>query len=157
MDPKFLEFWGNFLLHAAKGQRQLDELNQWMKQGLKGFEDLTSMFRKHYGLDGLAEDHPDFLADWNKASENFRKSFREAMGLMNVVSLEEHLKLVKKYEDLKEKSQEQEETVRHLRMLLNERAADQNNMADKFQDLIKKQTDEFQNFMRLFGPFPKKE
>ena len=145
------------MLHAAKGQRRLDELNQWMQQGLKGFEDLTSMFRKVYGLDGLEEDHPDFLTAWSKASENFQKSFREALGLMNVVSKEEYLTLVKKYEDLKQKSQEQEETIRHLRMLLGEKSADQEDMAHKFQELIKKQTDEFQNLMRLFGPVTKGE
>jgi hypothetical protein len=46
MDSQFLEFWGNYLLAAAKGQKQLEDLNQWIRQGFSGFEELTAMLKK---------------------------------------------------------------------------------------------------------------
>ena len=55
MDRQFLEFWGNFLLSAAKSQKQLEDMTEWMKGGLKGFEELTSLFRKIYGLGRLSK------------------------------------------------------------------------------------------------------
>ena len=60
MDKNFLEFWGNFFINAAKGQQQLEDMGQWMSQGFKGFEELTAMFRKCYGLDQLSPDAPDY-------------------------------------------------------------------------------------------------
>ena len=103
MDRNFLEFWGNFLTNAAKGQKQIEELTQWINQDLKGFEDLTAMFRKSYGFDNLNEDSPDYLKAWKNASEDFQKSLKDYLGLMGVVSRDEHLTLVRKYEELKEK------------------------------------------------------
>ena len=50
MDKQFLEFWGNFMLNAAKSQKQLEDMAEWMKGGFTGFQDLTSMFEKVYGL-----------------------------------------------------------------------------------------------------------
>jgi hypothetical protein len=35
MDRQFLEFWGNFMLNAAKSQKQLEDLTAWMKGGHK--------------------------------------------------------------------------------------------------------------------------
>ena len=51
MDRQFLEFWGNYLLAAAKGQKQLEDMNQWLNQGFSGYEELTAMFKKFYGLE----------------------------------------------------------------------------------------------------------
>jgi len=59
MDRQFLEFWGNFLLNAANGQKQLEDMTHWMKKGFSGFDELTDMFQRFYGLDGLPPDSPD--------------------------------------------------------------------------------------------------
>jgi hypothetical protein len=151
MDRHFLEFWGNFFIHAAKGHKQMEELTQWIHQGMKGFEDLAAMFRKFYGLEGMPEDSPDYLKAWRKASENIRKSFDEYLGLMGAVPRNEHLTLVKKYEDLKEKVAEQGETIKHLQMLLDAKGMDQGETVKGFQDLLKKQTEDFHALMEGFG------
>jgi len=121
MDRHFLEFWGNFLINAAKGQKQLEDISKWMQQGFEGFDELTGMFKKFYGLEHMEKNTPAYMETWKKASENFQKSFKDYLRLMGVVSKDEHLTLVKKYEELKEKVAAQEETINNLRMLLEEK------------------------------------
>ncbi|HAO20690.1 MAG: hypothetical protein BWK80_39345 [Desulfobacteraceae bacterium IS3] len=150
MDKNFLEFWGNFMLNAAKGQQQVENINRWMKGGSgDGFQELTSMFKKAYGLDS-SEKSPEYAGFWKKASEDFFNSFKESMGLMGMVSKEEHLNLVRKYETLKEKAENQDETIRHLRMLLGEKDIEQKEISGKFQELAKSQTDQFQELVKNF-------
>jgi hypothetical protein len=151
VDRHFLEFWGNFLINAAKGQKQLDDMAKWMTQGLKGFEDLTAMFRKFYGLDRLSESAPGYLKTWEKAARDFQESFHDYLNLFGVVPRQEHLKLVKEYEALKEKVVTQEETIKYLRMLLEEKGTDLRQIVRGYQDLIKKQTDQFQKLMEGLG------
>ncbi len=70
---------------------------------------------------------------------------------MGVVPKDEHLTLIKKYEALKEKVAAQEETIKHLRMLLEEKGTGQGDMIRGFQDLVKKQTEQFQELMKDFS------
>jgi len=151
MDKNFLEFWGNFLINAAKGQKQLEDMAKWMGQGFKGFEDLSAMFRKFYGLERLDKDSLDYMNMWEKAQEAFQNSFKDYVRLLGVVPDEEYLALVKKYEELKEKVAAQEETIKHLRMLLGEKLIDPGEVVSGFQELMKKQSDQFQQLMGSIG------
>jgi hypothetical protein len=151
VDRHFLELWGNLLINAAKGQKQTEELTQWMNQGLKGFEGLNAVFRKSYGLSNENEESPDAIRAWKGAADNFQESLKDFLNLMDVVRKDEHLKLVGKYEDLKKKAADQEETIKHLRMLLDEKGIAQGEVHRGFQDLIKKQTDQFQDLMKGSG------
>jgi hypothetical protein len=158
MDRNFLEFWGNLFINAAKQQKQLEDLAKWMQQGFKGFDDLTAMFNKFYGLEPLKKDTPAYKESWEAASENFLNSFKNYLDLMGMVPKNEHLELVKKYEELKEKVADQEETISHLRMLLEQRKAEsQDELVQGFQDLIDKQSKQFQQTMETFGSLFKKE
>jgi len=160
VDKHFLEFWGNFLINTAKEQKRMENLSKWMQQGFKfkGFDDLTEMFRKFYGLEHMEKDTPAYMESWEKASENFLESFKDYLELMGMVPKDEHLALVKKYEQLKEKVAGQEETIKSLRLLLEEkRAESQREVVKGFQDLIEKQSQQFQETMETFGSFFKKE
>ena len=158
MNRQFLEFWGNFLVEVAKGQKQLEDFTKWTSQGLKGFEDLTALFRKAYGLENLQKDSPDYLNMWKNAEEDFWKSYRESMSWFGIVPREEHLELVKKYEDLKKKCEAQEETIKHLRMLLEAQSGvDYKEMTKGFQELAQKQSDQFQKMMETFHDMFKKD
>jgi hypothetical protein len=129
-----------------------------MQQGFKGSDELTAMFTRFYGLEHMGKDSPDYMEAWKKASEDFQKSFKDYLHLMGVVPQEEHLTLVKKYEELKEKVASQEETIKHLRMLLGEKKAGAQGDVDKgFQEIIEKQSKEFQETMETFGRFFKKD
>jgi hypothetical protein len=152
MDRQFMEFWGNFLLSAAKSQKQLEDMAEWMKSGFTGFEELSTLFRKVYGLEKIEEENPDYSKMWTGAQENFSKSFEDYLALFGVVPREEHLKLVKKYEELKEKVASQEETIKHLRMLLSEAKKEEYpDISGQFEKLAKKQGEQFQKLMDSFG------
>lgn len=158
MDKQFLEFWGNFLINAAKEQKRIEDLSEWMQQGFKGFDELTAMFSKFYGLDQKEKDTPADMETWKKASENFLQSFNDVIGLMGMVPNDKHLSLIKKYEELKEKVAAQEEKINHLRLLLEEKETEsQKELVQGFQDLIEKQSKQFQETMETFGSFFKKE
>ena len=157
MDKQFLEFWGKSLLNAAKGQEQFEEMTAWVQQGFKGFEEMTTLFLKIYGLDNAAKGSPDYFTAWKKAEEEFRQSFNDYMSMLGFVAKNEHLELVRKYEDLKEKFASQEETVRHLRMLLSEsQLKDQGELAKQFEDLIKNQNNQFKTLVDKFSKAFKK-
>jgi len=158
MDRHFLEFWGNFLINVAKGQKQMEDMSKWMQQGFEGFDELTGMFKKFYGLEHMEKDTPTYMETWKQASENFQKSFKDYLRLMGVVPKDEHLTLVKKYEELKEKVADQEETIKHLRMLLEEKKVEtQGELVQGFQEIIEKQSEQFQETMETLRKFFKKD
>jgi hypothetical protein len=147
MDRHFLEFWGKYLTDAAKGQKQLEDMAAWMGQGLRGFEYLATLFRKSYGLERFPEDSPEYVKTWKKAEQDFRRSFKDYLSFFGVVLREEHLALVKQYEELKETAAAQEETIKHLRLLLSQKMVDQGEAFKGFQDVAKEQAAQFQELM----------
>jgi hypothetical protein len=160
MDEKFLEFWGNLLINAARSKKQTDDFFSWMKSGggaeapkttLPGTEEMAAAFRRFYGLDKVPEKGEDYNRLYRQSLEDFHKSFKDYLGLMGIVPREEHLALVKKYETLKERCAEQEETIRHLKMLLAANKNGRNGLSDQFQDLVKNQSELFQQMMSDFG------
>jgi hypothetical protein len=157
MDRQFMEFWGNFLLNAAKSQKQLEDMTQWMKGGFSGFEELSSLFQKIYGLEKIEKESPDYMKMWAGAQENFTKSFQDYLALLGVVPHDEHLALVKKYEALKEKVASLEETIKHLRMLFAEGKKEEfQEVSGRFEELAKKQGEQFQKLMENFARSVKK-
>lgn len=151
MDRHFLEFWGNFLLNAAKGQKHLEDLTKWLNQGFFNFQELTTLFQKAYGLDQLEQGSPDYLQAWKKAEEEFRKSLRDYLKLLEVVPRSEYLALAGKHEELEKKVAQQEETIKHLKMLLKGKGMGFDAAALEFQELIKSQGDQFQEVLKGLG------
>ena len=151
MNRHFLEFWGKALLQAAKSQKQLEDLAKWVPRGFLGLQDYTQLFKTSYGLAEMEEDNPDFLAVWKKAETDFRDSFREYLCLMGGVPREEYAALVRKYEALQEKLTEQAETIKQLRRLTEEKGLGLEATTLEFQQLIKKQGEQFQQFLQGLG------
>jgi hypothetical protein len=72
--------------------------------------------------------------------------------MLGFVAKNEHVELVGKYEELKEKFDSQEETIRHLRLLLSEsKLKDQGELAKQFDDLIRTQNNQFQSLVDKFS------
>jgi hypothetical protein len=147
MDRHFLEFWGKYLTNAAEGQKQLEDMATWMGQGLRGFEYLTTLFQKTYGLDRLPEDSPEYMKTWKKAEQDFRRSFKDYLSFFGVVLREDHQALARQYEELKQTVAAQEETITHLRLLLSQKIMDQGDAFNGFQDVAKEQAAQFQELM----------
>ena len=147
MDSKFLEFWGNYLLAAARGQKQLEDLNQWIDQGFKGFEDLTAMFNKFYGITPSRKKDDETTRAWQSAAADFRNSFDAYIELMGLVSKDKYQALEEKFDALQKKAAEQEESIQILRKLLAEDGTYQGETIKAFQDLMNKQADAFETLM----------
>ena len=149
MDSRFLEFWGNFLLSAARGQKQMEDMARWMNQGFKaaGFEDLAAMFTRAYGLAGPDPEKVPDADFWQAAGQQFRSSFEEYMKLMGMVPREEHRRLEKKYEALKKECDAHKETISHLRELLGAGKAGQDEVISAFQAIIEKQSSQFRDLV----------
>lgn len=156
MDPKFLEFWGELLLGAAKGQRQLKETADWMDQGLSPFGDMGTLFRRAYGLEAVPEKSPDFPQRWEKASEAFRSSMKEYCSLLGVVPLKEYTDLLSRYEETERKVAEREERIRHLEALLAAKSLGREPLQGDLQKLLSLQTEQFTELMRNLGLNSKK-
>jgi len=159
MDEKFLEFWGNLLLNAARSKKQTDHMFRWMRNGFPNldesssdkqvpdFQELTGMFRKLYGLDGISPYNNEYKNLSGKALKDFQKSFTDYIALMGIVSKEEHLSLVEKYEKLKVKCAEQEETIKHLKMLFNAKGTSHAEFSSHFENMVKSQGELFRKMM----------
>ncbi len=148
IDPNFLEFWGNYLIAVARGQKQIEDLTRWIRQGFQGLDDLSATFKKCYGLEQLQPDSAGFGQAWKKATVDFRKSFEETFGLFGWIPEEQYRGLEQENQKLRQKISQQDHTIRHLRMLLGEKGLDQTKTLEVFQELIKKQGDEFQKLMK---------
>jgi tetratricopeptide (TPR) repeat protein len=151
MDRHFLEFWGHALLNTARGQKQLEELAKWLPRGFFNFQDFTTLFQKAYGLDQVEQDSPDYLKIWEQAEKTFLDSFHEYLNLLGAVPREEYAALAERYEKLKEKVVQQEDTIQHLKKLLEEKGMGFAVANLEFQELIKKQGDQFQELLKDFG------
>jgi len=151
MNRHFLELWGKAFLEAAKSQKQMEDMARWFQQGFWGLPEYSQLFKAAYGLDKTAEDSPEYFTLWQKAEENFRESFKDFLKLMDLVPREEYDALARRCEDLEAKIAEQEETLRYLRLLAEEKGMGLEATTMEFQKLIKKQGEQFQEFIKGMG------
>ncbi len=157
MNRHFLEFWGRALLQAAQGQKQMEELANWWQRGLFSFQDFLELFKKVYGLEEVQEDNPDYSSLWQQAEKNFQDSYREYLNIWGVVPREEYNALAQECEELKAKVAEQEETIKLLRHLLEEKGLGLAATSLEFQKLVEKQGEQFQKFLQGLGEAMKSE
>ncbi len=151
MNKEFLEFFGNFLVDVARGQKQVEQIWKWISSDFKGFEDLNREFKKFYGLDKLSESDPEYRSMWEKSISDFRKAFKEYLELFDVVPKEKYEKVVKECEKLKEKVKQQDERISQLETLLRGKGIEYGNFATEFQKLMEKQTREFRKVLEAFA------
>jgi len=160
MNRQFMEFWGNLFINTAKNQKQLEDMSTWVRQGMSSLDEMSTSMKKMYGLDLVAGPQPDDFKVWNKAIDDFKQLF--VNGCLSIVGIKPfpggHLDLIKKYEELKEKVVSQEETIKHLRLLLDEaKTASYTQSTLHIEELIQKQNEQFQTMMSGFGQFFKND
>ncbi len=151
MDRRFLEFWGNALLSAAKGQEQAESLNRLVREGFKTFEQQLSLFEKFYGLDKKPDASTPYAEMWTKAASDFAKSYQEFIGLMGMVSREDYEALSREHEALKKKAADLEEALRRGKKKTGGKEIDTAEIAKGFEGLMKKQAEQFQALMASYG------
>ena len=151
MDRRFLEFWGNFLLSAARGQEQAESLNRLIREGFKTFEQQLSLFEKFYGLDKKPDPSTPYAEMWAKASSDFAKSYKEFLGLMGTVPREDYEELSRQNEALKKKLAALEDTLRRKKKKTGSMETDTTEIVKGFEGLMQKQTEQFQALVASYG------
>lgn len=151
MDRKFLEFWGHFLLSAAKGQEQVENLGRLASEGFKAFEQQLALFQKFYGLDQKPDPATPYAEMWTKAAADFMHSYQEFIGLMGMVPREDYEALARENESLKKKIEELEESLKKTKRRPGGKESDPSEIVKGFEGLMKKQAEQFQALMASYG------
>lgn len=151
MDANFFEFWGQALLGIAKGQRQMEEFNRWLRQGLSASDPLSALLRRIYGLEKSEEQDAEYLDPYEKIVASFLKSFRDYLLLFDVAPRGDLDGLRQECEALKQQIMEQDQTIAQLREALDEKELHSDRAARDMQRLLQKQTDQFQQVMKAMG------
>jgi hypothetical protein len=151
MDKRFLEFWGNLLINAAKGQEQIENLQRLIDEGFKPFETQLNLFRKFYGLENKTG--PPAVNDqlWEKATQDFLNSCEEFIGIWGMVPRKTYDALAGENENLKKKIADLEKRLQRRKQKGNRQEMDTGEIARGFEGLIKKQAEQFQTLMAAYG------
>lgn len=148
MDKQILEFWGNMMLSAAKGQQQLEDIMKWMAGNVHDFKDVSARFCRMYGMEPGSGKEPDYLALWQRALSEFKDSYGELLAMMDLVPRKDYVAVNRENQELRRRVSELEEAVRHMRVLLDDRAAAPGEGIKGFQKLIDDQARQYQDFMK---------
>ena len=156
MDSQFYEFWGKFLINVAQGQKQVEEMSTWMKQGFVGADDLTTLFRRCYGLKA-----PDSASDpqaWREAVAEFQNTFAQFAAQWGWVPQAEHQQALEKCAALEKQVEAQQAMIQQLRDLLAQKGLGYSELLQHMQGSLKDQSDQFQalmeNIRRAFNDKP---
>ncbi len=174
MDSKFLEFWGNLMLNAAQGQKQIESFQKWLGKSVNGIPALTfagkktkedkdfmSMFAKVYGADNVSEEAPSHWQIMQNGASTFQNSFEKYIRLLGAVPRDEHVILQEKYEALDKKVSEMEKTIAQLHAQLGVKQTEPEELTQGIKELVVRQGEQFQEIMQSFqklykenGPSP---
>ena len=152
MQTQAFELWGNMFLNAARGQKLMEDFSHMMNGDVGGVQDLFEMYGKWWGMDFIFRALPGYIDASLKAAEDFQKTFMGGfLSLMNYPQQGDYQALLRDCEELREKTERQEEDIRRLQAVLGEKLSAQGEGIGAFQDLMKKQTQQFQDMMVNFS------
>ena len=135
------------MMDADEGKKQLENMDNWVDYGFGGYEDSTVMLRKLCGLDWIPEvkDMSNYLDTWNLAMKDYTKSFHNYLGLIGLVSKDEHLALIGKYKELKKTFESQGKEI----LDREDRIADQKKQMSSMKAILTKQKKEIENQKKI--------
>ena len=152
MDHQFFKFWGEFLLQAADGQRQLEDLTRWISDGYSPSGELADLFRKCYGLPSFSP--PDSANAWKKATADFNKAFKDYAPLWGWVPLERYDRLKREKERLEAQIADQARFIRQLEAILEDKDLGHMGLITRFQNLVSDQGKAFDDLMQALQASP---
>lgn len=153
MNRDFLEFWGNFLLQAARGQRQLEELAKWTRVGFEAIEEQKAFWSALLYAQKESGEEPKAVETWEQSMDEFRESYREFMKIFGLVSMDEYQELIKKNEALEKKLAEQRKALPKGQPSVKKILDVQREMEEGLQGLVEKQSEQFKELMESIRTF----
>jgi hypothetical protein len=151
MDLEFFKFWTDAMRQSTAMQTLGDEVSRWMKGDIKETDELYALFRKYYGLEQGTDMFKDYENQLKDLVGNFQKSFNEILPMLGVVPKIQYDNLLQQYDDLKKKVAGLEDALKELEKKLGGSASNQVKTAGAFDEMIKTQTEQFQNIMNTFA------
>lgn len=146
MDSQFLKFWGEFLLKAAEGHRQWDDMTRWMQSGFPPLGEMAALFRKCYGLPDSNTAESNKL--WRQTTADFRNILEAYAPLWGWIPLDRYNQLKSKTERLETTVVEQARLIEQLEALLDDRNLGHMSMVTRFQNVIDDQSRAFEKLMQ---------
>ena len=147
MDHHFLEFIGNYFIHAAQYQKGTDDFLAWMRQGGKGSKELASMFKEFYNIDGRTSSD-----EFARAFQRFQDNYMALFSIPGMIPEKKYQELEKKYNQLKEKYDRQKETIRTLSSMTTMNDTFQKNINQGIDHVMKNQQEMFENMINSLKP-----
>jgi len=147
MNRQFYEFWGSFFTNVAQGQKQLEDMTAWMKQGFSGASDLGELFRRCYGLEQPKADGVQNSQIWQKSIADFQQAFSQLAAQWGWVTQTEHQQVLEKCAALEEKINQQQTTINGLRDLLTQEGLGSTELFQHLTSSLKEQSDQFHALM----------
>ncbi len=157
MDKQFLEFLGNLLLQAAKGQEQVENLSKWLAQGTSGVQSLTDQFKQVYNLDSTEAPATDQDTAWQQASDRFNKAYEDYLDLLSVVPMARYRELESQNASLQKEVTRLHKEIDRLRGAPQNTGRPADEVITDFQALLQKQQREFEDLTRQFKRFGTKQ
>ena len=149
MDKNMLEFWGQAFLNAAHSQQQLEDMNKLIGQNIGSDNSFMNSFFKAFGWQNPEKmDTENTIEATLKLSNAYKEFIKAYLTMFDVVSKEEHLKLIKENETLKAKIEEQEKIIGSYKNLSSKDNLDQEQIVDNLTQIMKNQTQHFQKLMK---------
>ncbi len=177
MDKQLLEFWGNIFLAAAKNQKifedvmscfapggqkegqQSRDMEQWLKTWTNGYRAWQSFLSTMYGVDPyVREDSSAQERGVQELSALVTQNWKEMISLMGAVPRQDYDAVVQENQELKKRLELQEERIQQLQDMLQQKGLfDFQQMTESFQDVLKDQSDQFQDLMQAIQASWKKK
>ncbi|MCU0598303.1 MAG: hypothetical protein MUE70_03470 [Desulfobacterales bacterium] len=151
MDINFLKLWSDAIRQSTPMQTLGDEISRWMKGDIRESDELYALFRKYYGLEQGADVFKDYENQLKGLAGNFQTSFKELLSILGVVPKSEYDNLLEQYDALKKKVAGLEEALKALEKKLGGSPQNQAKAPGVFDEMIKTQTEQFQNIMNTFA------
>jgi hypothetical protein len=149
MHSQFMEFFGNYLIQAARWQKLVEHS---ASDGKPDMAALGSLFQKACGIDGPGETAlTEYSRTWQQSVEAFQSVFCNYARMWGWIPQADYQALQEKCASLEKTIQQKDQIISQLRSLLDEKGLGQSEFLQRFQSLIQDQSDEFQMFMKNFG------
>jgi len=127
-------------------QKQTEMIDSMLNVG--GFEEMSKMFGQ-FNFNESKSNDSDALKTLEGVSTLLRKMFNQYLEMMGVVSKQDYLELLAKYEVLKNKLSNQTNVMQDLGVFKNGNAVNIGDVAETFETLITKQNEQFQGLMEM--------
>jgi len=158
MDKNILEFWGQAFLTAARSQQQWEDMKRLFGQNAGTDTPMLSAVFKSLGWPDTEKMNPEEIAELTKNSINaFQEFFKAYLTMFDFVAKEEHLKVVKENEELKEKIAQLEKMNNSQQNIYPQESFEQGQGMDNLTKIMEYQTQQFQELMKQINLYYKKE